>query len=106
MRSSIPVPRRSAYRRISIAQLGLYPVEVRRGHTAAGVRSVTLYSDVRLTILERDTVVRVIGLPAGSPSVVGQIPLEDLDLILIPSENKIAHNPANGGEWSIDLFFD
>jgi clan AA aspartic protease len=87
-----------------IQALGLRPLQTKPSRTAAGVRNVTIFSTVRLTIQDRDTEVRVTELPDGAPVLVGQIPLEELDLVLYPKEHKLIPNPAHGGEWSIDLY--
>jgi predicted aspartyl protease len=87
-----------------IQELGLRPLHKKQSRTAAGVGEVTVFSTVRLTILGRDTEVRVTELPDGAPVLVGQIPLEDLDLVPYPQENRLMPNPAHGGEWSIDLY--
>src|SRR5262249_53444221 len=62
-----------------IAQLGLEKVGERPCRTAGGLIRLGTYSAVQLTIQGRDTVVRVTELPEGSPALIGQIPLEDLD---------------------------
>ena len=87
-----------------VRELGLTPVRRRTARTAGGLTTLTVYSEVRLTILDRDSVVRVTEIPDGSPVLVGQIPLEEMDLIPYPKERKLLPNPAHDGEWTIEIY--
>lgn len=87
-----------------IQQLGLYKLSNRRVMTAAGPREAGRYSPVRLTIQGRDAAVEVTDLPDGCPVLIGQIPLEYMDFVVDPVNQRVIGNPAHGGEWINDLF--
>ncbi len=87
-----------------VRELGLTAVRRRSARTAAGITMLTVYSEVRLTILDRDAVIRITEIPDGSPVLVGQIPLEEMDLIPYPKERKLKPNPAHDGEWTIEIY--
>src|SRR5262249_19148000 len=87
-----------------IQALGLRPVVKRKARTTNGVREVSVYSPARLTIQGRDTDVRVAEVPEGTPVLIGQLPLEDLDLVLFPKDQRLIPNPAHGGEWVLEIY--
>jgi hypothetical protein len=59
---------------------------------------------VRLTVQERDCLVEVAELPDECPGLIGQIPLEALDVVVDPVGQKLVGNPDHGGEQMIDMF--
>lgn len=87
-----------------IKQLGLSFLQERAGRTAAGPRLMKLYSNVRLTIQGRACPLDVAEVPDGTPVLVGQLPLENLDCVPLPREGKLVPNPAHGGEWVIEMY--
>lgn len=87
-----------------IARLGLKKVATRRVMTAAGPRDASRFSSVRLTIQGRDAVVDVMELPDGCPVLIGQIPLEYMDFVVDPVNQRLTGNPEHGGDWVNDLF--
>jgi hypothetical protein len=87
-----------------IKQLGLYKVGTRQVTTAAGLRKADQYSAVQLTIQDRFMTLDVSELPDGCPVLIGQIPLEYMDFVVDPVNERIIGNPAHGGEWINDLF--
>ena len=54
----------------------------KRVRTRKGVSEADRYEAVRLTIQDRDCPVDVLEVPDDVPVLVGQIPLENLDLVL------------------------
>jgi clan AA aspartic protease len=42
-------------------------------------------------------------LPRGTTPLLGQVPLEILDLVVIPSTGEVTTNPAHGGQWILDM---
>lgn len=42
-------------------------------------------------------------LPRGTTPLLGQIPLEILDLVVAPRTGEVTTNPAHGGQWIMDL---
>jgi len=87
-----------------IKELGLYKVATRRVRTAAGTREVNRYSAVKLGIQERDVTVDVMEVPDDCPVLIGQIPLEFMDFVVDPKNQKLIGNPAHGGDWVIEMF--
>ena len=87
-----------------IRQLGLEFHYKRRGVTPGGSRTGKVYSSVRLYIQDRDCVIDVAEVSDKAPVLVGQIPLEIMDLVVDPRHGKLIPNPAHGGEWTIELF--
>jgi clan AA aspartic protease len=86
-----------------IQQLGLKPCSQRRVVTSAGVSQTSMYDAVRLTIQGRDCTVDVLEVPDSVPILVGQIPLEALDLVVDPVSRRLIGNPAHGGEQILEL---
>ncbi|MDE0012541.1 MAG: aspartyl protease family protein [Candidatus Poribacteria bacterium] len=81
-----------------IEQLGLTPVGKRIARTATGIVERTLYSEVEYTLLERSGTIRVTTLPEGSPTLIGHMVLEDLDLC-VDMRRGLIYNPAHGDDW-------
>ena len=87
-----------------IALLGLVADEQRKIRTAGGVREMTIYSEVALTIQDRQAITRVVEVPEGTPVLIGQIPLEEMDLVVHPLARTLVPNPAHGGEWTLEVY--
>jgi clan AA aspartic protease len=79
-----------------VAALGVH--EVRRvsvGIADGSVRSVPIVGDLRIEILGRDMTCDALVMPAGTTPLIGQIPLEFLDLVVNPRSQEITVNPAS-----------
>lgn len=87
-----------------IQQLGLYKVATRKIRTAAGTKEADRYSAVKLSIQGRDVTVDVMEVPDDCPVLVGQIPLEFMDFVVDPKNQRLVANPAHGGEWVIEMY--
>lgn len=87
-----------------IQQLGLEPVVRKRVTSSNGPAEAWLYSSVRLTIQDRFCTVDVLEVPDGVPPLIGQIPLEQLDLVVDPRDRRLIGNPAHGGEHVFELY--
>lgn len=87
-----------------IAQLGLVPVRQRPARTAAGMTTLQIYDVVRLTVEGRDVPCEVAELPDECPALIGQIPLEGLDFVVDPVNQRLIGNPEHGGQHVIELF--
>ena len=85
-----------------IKQLGLDPLRTVQARTATGIFDLTIYSDVRFTVLERPGKLEVTSLPDGSPVLVGHLVLEMLDLC-VDIEKGLIYNPAHDGAWIIKV---
>jgi len=86
-----------------IKQLGLSKSRDRTVTTTNGIRTAAIYDAVRLTIMDRDCIVEVMEVPDNVPALVGQIPLEVLDLVVNPLAGTLTGNPAHGGEHVLEL---
>jgi len=87
-----------------IAQLGLEPLRERRARTSAGTVNVRVYGTVRLTIQGRDCPCDVTEVSDDCPVLIGQVPLELLDFVVDPVNQRLIGNPAHGGEHIIELY--
>ncbi|MGL4423207.1 MAG: aspartyl protease family protein [Gemmataceae bacterium] len=87
-----------------IDELGLKFVKSRPGMTASGPRELRVYGPTKLTIMDRDCTVDAIELPDGCPVLIGQIPLECLDFVVDPRNQRLIGNPAHGGEQIIEMY--
>ncbi len=86
-----------------IAQLGLTKTREKIAVSSRGKGLISMYDAVRVTIMGRDCVVEVMEVPDDVPPLVGQIPLEMLDLVVDPQARKLTGNPAHGGEQILEL---
>jgi predicted aspartyl protease len=87
-----------------IRQLGLDKRGTKRVTTSKGVCEADKYEAVRLTIQGRDCPVDVLEVPDDVPVLVGQIPLENLDLVVDPRGAKLIGNPEHGGEHMFEMY--
>ena len=97
------------------ATMLVLPVEVveRLGVRVAGHRNVR-YADgrvasvpwvagVKIIILGRETVVTALVEAKGTTPLIGQIPLEELDLLVDPKSRELRVNPASPDAPLLDL---
>jgi predicted aspartyl protease len=87
-----------------IQQLGLARRYEKRATSSRGAGMIDVYEAVRLTIQGRDCTVDVLEVPDDVPALVGQIPLEALDLVVDPRGRRLIGNPAHGGEHTLELY--
>ncbi len=87
-----------------VAQLGLRPFRKRTVRTVGGIVEIGIYSTVRLTVQGREFTCDVAEIPDDCPVLIGQIPLEGLDFVVDPIQQRLIGNPEHGGEHMIDLF--
>ena len=86
-----------------ITQLGLTPVRTRMTRTLGGRVTQMSYSAVRFTIMDRDGICDVGEIPDEFPPIIGQIPLEMLDLVVDPIGQRVTGNPEHGGAWIMEM---
>jgi len=86
-----------------IRQLGLTKLKTRRAMTSRGLVDSDVYAVARLTVQDRDCNVDVVEVPDGVPVLIGQIPLELMDFVVDPVNQRIIGNPEHGGEQILDL---
>lgn len=87
-----------------IRQLGLEKTGRKRVTSSTGGGEAEMYSAVRLTIMERSCTMDVMEVPDDVPVLIGQIPLEHLDLVIDMREHKLIGNPEHGGEHVYELY--
>lgn len=87
-----------------IQQLGLTPLRARHARTSAGPVTVQIYGTVRLTIQGRECPSDVSEVPDDCPVLIGQVPLELMDLVVDPGGQRLVGNPEHGGEHVIELY--
>ena len=88
----------------AVAALGLLPAGYRRVRYADGrTAEVPWVSGVGITILGRQTVTNALVEAAGTTALIGQIPLEELDLLVDPKSRELRVNPASPEAPLLDL---
>lgn len=88
-----------------LRQLGLdIPVTTKRSRNTTGEYVVRLFGPVRLWIGDRDMTLDAMEVDDGCPVLIGQIPLEHLQLVVDMANHRLEKSPANGGEWILDMF--
>jgi predicted aspartyl protease len=87
-----------------IKKLGLNKYSTRRVRSATGVTEANLYAAVRLTIQDRFCTMDVMEVPDGTPVLIGQLPLEQLDFVVDLQSRALIGNPAHGGEQMYELY--
>jgi predicted aspartyl protease len=87
-----------------IDQLGLKKIKTVEAKTVSGPIRFGIYEQVKLTIQGRDCEVRVSEVADNCPVLIGYIPLELLDFVVSPKEQKLIGNPDHGGQYMIDMY--
>jgi predicted aspartyl protease len=87
-----------------IDQLGLREFIRKRVTTAGGEIEVGVFSSARLTVADRYCNVDVSEVPDNAPALIGQIPLEYMDLVVDCANRKLIGNPEHGGKWMFEMF--
>lgn len=79
-----------------IKSLGLRKVGEVNSRTTNGDRLRNVYEPVRLELMERSGNFDVVDIDEHVPNLLGQIPLEYLDLVVDPKSQTLRPNPAHG----------
>ncbi len=87
-----------------IQQLGLTRTVSKRVTSRIGLGEAYLYEAVRLTIQGRSCTMDVMEVPDTVPALIGQLPLEHLDLVVDFRSRTLIGNPAHGGEHVYELY--
>lgn len=87
-----------------IEQLGLKKVAEKQATSSQGVGPVSIYEAVKLTVMDRFCTVDVVEVPDEVPVLIGQIPLEMMDLVVDLQGRRLIGNPAHGGEQILELY--
>jgi len=81
-----------------IRKLGLQRVDAVRSQTTNGEAIPFKYEPAQLELMGRKENFDVIEVPETVPNLLGQVPLEVLDLVVDSKRQKLIPNPAHGGE--------
>ena len=87
-----------------IKKLGLAKTDVVRSQTTNGEALRFKYEPVQLELMGRRENFDVIEVPESVPNLLGQVPLEVLDLVVDSRAQKLIPNPAHGGEQMTEEF--
>ena len=79
-----------------IKKLGLRQIDTVRSRTMSDLlEERRVCSPVELRIAGRAGIFRVIEIPDGLPNLIGQLPLEELDLVVDLRKRKVIPNPEH-----------
>lgn len=87
-----------------IQQLGLSKTSSKRVTSSIGLAEAAVYDAVRLTIQGRSCTMDVMEVPDSVPVLIGQLPLEHLELVVDLRARSLIGNPAHGGEHVYELY--
>ena len=87
-----------------IQQLGSNKTASKRVTSSIGLAASAIYDAVRLTIQGRTCTMDVMEVPDTVPVLIGQLPLEHLDLVVDLRSRSLMGNPAHGGEHVYELY--
>ena len=87
-----------------IKSLGLEPLETARVSTAAGPQRVRRYGAVKLELMGRYGIFDVAEVPERVPNLLGQVPLEVLDLVVDCKRQRLIGNPEHGGVQTFEMY--
>jgi predicted aspartyl protease len=88
-----------------IQKLGLEKISSKKVTSSQGIGEADVYQVVRLTIQGRSCSVDVMEVPDTVPVLIGQLPLENLDLVVDLRSRSLIGNPAHGGEHMYELYY-
>jgi predicted aspartyl protease len=86
-----------------IVKLGIRETGRRRTMTANEQVDRGIYEPVRIAVLDRSAILEVMELPAGTPPLLGYLPLDALDLYPNPQKQTLEGNPQYDGKMIVDL---
>jgi predicted aspartyl protease len=87
-----------------IRELGLKKTGSKHVVSSAGETEADMYEAVRLTIQGRACTMDVMEVPDTVPVLIGQLPLEHLDLVVDLRSRTLIGNPAHGGEHVYEMY--
>jgi predicted aspartyl protease len=87
-----------------IDELGMREFVRKKAITASGEIETGVFRSVRLTIGDRCCNVDVSDVSDTAPVLIGQIPLEYMDLVVDCTNRKVVGNPEHGGRWMLEMY--
>jgi len=87
-----------------IAALGLQRFDTVPMRTANGTRDAKKYGPVWLEVMGRGAYFNALELSEENPNLLGQIPLEELDLVVDCKSQRLVGNPAHGGTQTVEVY--
>jgi len=87
-----------------IQRLGLEKTASKGVTSSIWLAEAAVYSAVRLSIQGRSCTMDVMEVPDDVPVLIGQIPLEHLDLVVDLRSRHLIGNPAHGGQHVYELY--
>jgi predicted aspartyl protease len=87
-----------------IEALGLQFLQERDVITTAGPGRSATYGLIKLTLMVREAPLDVAALPDECPTLIGCIPLEQLDLVVDPTGQRLIGDPFHKGQNLIDMY--
>jgi len=85
-------------------ELGLEELSRRSAKLADGtIRELSMVGGLRIEILGREMTCDALVTPEGSTALIGQIPLEGLDLVVDPKSREATVNPLSPDQPLLDL---
>lgn len=87
-----------------VEALGLAQFDTVPMRTANGVREVGKYGPVWLEVMGRAAYFNALALSEENPNLLGQIPLEELDLVVDCKAQRLIGNPAHGGVETVEVY--
>jgi predicted aspartyl protease len=87
-----------------IQQMGLSKTASKHATRSIGLAEANVYEAVRLTVQGRTCTMDVMEVPDSVPVLIGQLPLEHLDLVVDLRSRALIGNPAHGGEHVYELY--
>lgn len=89
-----------------VKKLGLEQIGQVSSRTAAGISvQRNQYDGVELQLMGRRGLIDVVEVPDNVPNLFGQVPLEMLDLVVNPKEQKVTFNPEHGDQLILEEYF-
>jgi len=86
-----------------IRELGIRLLREVPSQTAAGSRVTRVYSPVQIELMDRAGDFNVMEVDESAPNLLGQLPLELLDLVVDSRGQRVTPNPDHGNQWVLEM---
>jgi predicted aspartyl protease len=91
-------------RKSLIDELQLTPVKQKLAKTSNGPVMRTIYSTASVYLEDRFAHVDVSEIGEDCPNLLGQLPLQFMDWVIDPKNERLIGNPEHGGEWMLEEY--